>query len=138
MFLTRPSHDRGAAHAMPDRENAGQRSERTFFLTPDNAFDRRARSAAILLGPMQARPASLRLLLLPGLSGSDRIFTRDTVRSETRALQFVFKMLGRIGVDPGAHFLAKRGFCRCIFEIHVHSSRQAAAPALPALMRSIR
>ena len=47
-----------------------------FLLLPDHALDRRRAAAAIFLRPVQAGPAAVGLLLLPGLCRLDQVWRR--------------------------------------------------------------
>src|SRR5215218_2178064 len=65
--LAAKGHHGRSAHALADLERLRQLAVHAFFLLPDHLFDRRGAAAAIFLRPMQAGPAALGLLLLPGL-----------------------------------------------------------------------
>jgi hypothetical protein len=90
------------------------------FLLPDHALDRRRAAAAIFLRPVQAGPAGIGLLLLPGLADLDDVGALERMRpSEDFAALLI--LLRRVGVDPLARLGAERGFLRGVIEIHARA-----------------
>src|SRR5689334_4175170 len=73
LLLAGERHHGRAAHAVADDEHAGELAERTLLLLPDHALDRRRAAAAVLLGPVQAGPAGIGLLLLPGFGDFENV-----------------------------------------------------------------
>src|SRR3954452_2332358 len=118
MRLATPRHHRRAAHALADLEGLRQLAVDAFFLLPDHPLDRRRAAAAIFLGPVQAGPAGLRLLLLPGLADLDDVFLSEPDAAERGLRQLGLILLWRIGLDPLAGLGAERGFLRGVVEIH--------------------
>jgi hypothetical protein len=74
VLLTAERHHGRAAHALADLERLRQLAVDALFLLPDHLLDRAGAAAAIFLRPVQAGPAALGLLLLPGLADIDDIF----------------------------------------------------------------
>src|SRR6185312_8718870 len=67
LLLAGERHHGRAAHAMPNDEHGAELAIRSLFLLPDHPLDRRGAATAIFLRPVQAGPAGIGLLLLPGL-----------------------------------------------------------------------
>src|SRR5262245_30796285 len=76
--LAAPGHHGRAAHALADLERLRQLAVDALFLLPDHALDRRRATSAIFLRPVQAGPAGIRLLLLPGLADLDHVMLGQT------------------------------------------------------------
>src|SRR5207244_13171310 len=92
-----------------------------FLLLPDHALDRACAAAAIFLRPVQAGPAGIGFLVLPGFCDLEQVGALDHGAAE-RGLAQVFLILpGRIGRDPGFRLGAECGFLRGVFEVHLAS-----------------
>ena len=107
-------HHGGDAHAQPDVEEAQRHQVVRLFLLVDHLQDGRAAAAAILLRPGDAGVARLGLLVLPLLGFLEQL---RIVVAGAEALLVVALARG-VGIEPGAHFLAERGFFRRVVEIH--------------------
>src|SRR5580693_882792 len=116
--LAAVSHYGRPAHALADLERLGQLAVDAFFLLPDHPLDRGGAAPAIFLRPVQAGPAGVGLLLLPGLADIDDFLVPqpDTAERGTGKLRLI--LLRRVGLDPLAGLAAKRGFLRGVIEIH--------------------
>src|SRR5581483_1075046 len=101
-----------------DDEDAGEIAERALLLLPDHALDRRSTTAAIFLRPVQAGPAGVGLLLLPGLCDVEDVGALELDAAERGLAQFVLILLRRIRRDPGFRLGAERGFLRGVVEVH--------------------
>ena len=112
-------HHGRAAHAVTDDEHARELAERALFLLPDHALDRGRAASAIFLRPVQAGPARLGLLLLPGLCHFQDVGALERAAAERGFFQFILILLGRVGRDPGLRLGTERGFLRGVIEIHV-------------------
>src|SRR5262249_61005430 len=84
------------------------------FLVVDPLQDGRGAAAAIFLGPGDAGVTSGGLLALPGLGLLQEI---GIVAAGAEAALVVALARG-VGVEPGAHLLAERGFFRRVVEVH--------------------
>src|SRR5206468_3941300 len=114
MLLARKGHHGRPAHAVADDEHARELAERALLLLPAHALDRRGAPAAIVLRPVQARPAGIGLFLLPGLCDLENIGVPELGAAERGFAQFFFVLLGRIRRDPGARSGAKFSFLRSV------------------------
>src|SRR4051794_24125306 len=111
-------HYRRPAHAFADLERAGELGIDALLLLPDHAFHRARAASAIFLWPVQANPAALRLLFLPGLSDLDDVVVLQLDTAERTLRQFRLEFLWRIGIDPRARLGAECGFLGRVIEIH--------------------
>src|SRR6476661_8978530 len=93
-------HHGRTAHAFADLERLRQFAVDAFLLLPDHALDRGGAAAAIFLRPVQAGPAAVGLLLLPGLADIDDLFLLQPDAAERGLRQLRLILLGRVGVDP--------------------------------------
>src|SRR5262249_32739701 len=84
------------------------------FLLVDHLQDGRGAAAAIFLGPGDAGVTGRRLPVLPGLGLLQEI---GIVAAGAEAALVVALARG-VGVEPGAHLLAERGFFRRVVEVH--------------------
>src|SRR5438045_8116244 len=102
---------------MADDEHGAELAEGALLLLPDHPLDRARAAAAIFLWPVQAGPAGLGLLLLPGLADRDDIFLGEPDAAERGLRQLGLILLRRIGLDPLPRLGAERGFRRGVVEI---------------------
>ena len=100
MLLIAIGHHGRPAHALADLERLRQLAVDALLLLPDHALDRGRAAPAIFLRPMQAGPAGLGLLLLPGLADIDDLFLLQPDTAERGLRKFGLILLRRIGVDP--------------------------------------
>jgi hypothetical protein len=68
---------------------------------------------------VQAGPASIGLLLLPGLCDLKQVGALDHGAAERGLAQILFILPWRIGRDPGFRLGAECGFLRGVVEIHL-------------------
>ena len=73
VLLAAERHHGRAAHAFADLERLRQLAVDALFLLPDHLLDRGRAAAAIFLRPVQAGPAGIGLLLLPGLRDLENV-----------------------------------------------------------------
>src|SRR5262249_50987801 len=111
-------HHRRAAHPLADLERLRQLAVDALFLLPDHALDRSRATAAIFLRPVQAGPAAICLLLLPGLADLDHVVLGKANAPERRLRELGLEFLPRVGIDPLAGGVAEFGFLRRVVEIH--------------------
>src|SRR5262249_39927363 len=111
-------HQRRPAHAFADLEGARELEIDALLLLPDYALDSRGAAAAIFPRPVQAGPAALGLLLLPGLGDLDDVVLPQSDPAKRRLEKFRLEFLGRISVDPGPGLRAECGLLRRVVEIH--------------------
>ncbi len=88
------------------------------LLPPDHPLDRGGAPAAVVLGPVQAGPAGVGLLLLPGLGRRHRIDPGDGKIAEAGGFEIGLQLARRVGVNPAAHLGAKDGFLGGVIEVH--------------------
>src|SRR5262249_40907176 len=112
MLLTRERHHGRPAHAVADDEHRAELAAHAFFLLPDHALGRGRAAAAIVLRPVEAGPAGIGLLLLPGLCDLENVSVLELRAAERGFAQLLLILLWRIGGNPGARCLAERGFLR--------------------------
>ena len=118
LLLAGERHHGRPAHAVADDEHAAELAERALFLLPDHALDRRRAAPAIFLRPVQAGPAGIGLLLLPGLCDLEDVGALELGAAERGFAQFLLILLRRVGRDPGFGLGAERGFLRGVVEVH--------------------
>src|SRR5262249_20766268 len=92
-LLVAPGHHGRPAHALADLERLRQLSVDAFFLLPDHALDGGSPTAAIFLWPVQAGPAAVCLLLLPGLADLDHVVLGEANAAERRRRELSLKLL---------------------------------------------
>src|SRR2546421_7513519 len=117
LFAGKRHHGR-PAHAMADNEHSAELAERPFLLLPDHAFDRGSAAPAIFLWPVQACPAGVRLLFLPGFRDLKNVRALELGAAKRGFAQLFFILLGRVRRDPGLCLGAERGLLRGVIEIH--------------------
>src|SRR5579862_2120334 len=117
LFAGERHHGR-PAHAMADDEHRRELAERALLLLPDDPLDRRGTATAIILRPVQAGPARIGLLLLPGLRDLQHVGALEPGAAERGFAQLLFILLRRIRRDPGARLGAEGGFLRGVVEVH--------------------
>src|SRR5712675_2810104 len=118
LVFTGVGHHGRPAHAVADDEHRAELAERALFLLPDHALDRRRAAAAIFLRPVQAGPAGIGLLLLPGLGDLQNIGVLERRAAKRGFAQLFLILLRRIRRDPGFRLGAKRGLLRGVIEVH--------------------
>ena len=118
LLLARKRHHGRPAHAVADDEHRAQLAEGALLLLPDHALDRRRAAAAIFLRPVQAGPAGIGFLLLPGLCDFEDVGVLERRAAERGFAQLLLILLRRIGRDPGLGLGAERGFLRRVVEVH--------------------
>ena len=119
LLLAGERHHGRPAHAVTDDEHAAKLAERAFFLLPDHALDRRRATAAILLGPLQAGPAGIGLLLLPGFCHFKDVGALERGSAERGFAKLFLVLFRRVGRDPRLGLSAERGFLRGVIEVHM-------------------
>ncbi len=116
LLLGAVGQDGRAAHADADAEDVGRRGELRLLLPPDHALDRGGAAAAVLLGPGDAGPARVGLLLLPGLRPLD-VLLGHVLTQDVDACVFGTSQLG-VGLEPGAGLGAELRLFGGVVEIH--------------------
>src|SRR5579864_2139986 len=99
LFAGERHHGR-PAHAVADDEHRTELAEGAFLLLPDHALNRRRAATAIILWPVQAGPARIGLLLLPGLRDLQHVGALEPGAAERGFAQLLFILLRRIRRDP--------------------------------------
>src|SRR3954466_14208779 len=112
VLLAAERHHGRAAHALADLERLRQLAVDALFLLPDHPLDRRGAAAAIFLRPVQAGPAAIGLLLLPGLSDLDHVVLGEPDAAERRGREFSLEFLRRIAGNPLAGDATELSFLR--------------------------
>src|SRR5258706_16261432 len=90
----------------------------SFSMPPYRPLNRGAPPPAIFLRPVQAGPAGVGFLLLPGLADIDDFFLLQPDPAERRLGKLRLELLRRVGVDPFPSLGAEFGFLRGVIEIH--------------------
>ena len=130
LLLAGERHHGRPAHAVADDEHAGELAERALFLLPDHALDRRRSAAAIFLRPVQAGPAGIGLLLLPGFCDLENVGVLERGTAERGFAKLFLVLLRRVGRYPRLGLGAERGFLRGVIEVHERRpSNSAVVPA---------
>src|SRR5439155_21749486 len=96
LLLAGERHHGRPAHAVADDEHAAKLADRALFLLPDHALDRRRAAAAIFPGPVQAGPAGIGLLLLPGLCDLQNIGALERGPAERGFAKLFLVLLRRV------------------------------------------
>src|SRR5215475_6429843 len=117
--LAGEGHHGRSAHAVPDDEHRAELAESALLLLPDHPLDRRSAAAAIFLRPVQAGPAGIRLLLLPGLRDLQNVGVLELGAAERGFAQLLLILPGRVRGDPAPCLGAERGFLWGVVEIHL-------------------
>src|SRR5689334_16708880 len=118
LLLAGERHHGRTAHALADDEHAGELAERALLLLPDHALDRRRATATIFLRPVQAGPAGIGLLLLPGFCDLEHVGVLQPGAAERDLAQLILVLLRRVGLYPRPGFSTERGFLRGVVEVH--------------------
>src|SRR5216684_1229132 len=97
LIFTGKGHHGRAAHAVADDEHSAELAEGALFLLPDHALDRRRTAPAIFLRPMQAGPAGIGFLFLPGFCHFEDVGALELDTAERSLPQLVLILLRRVG-----------------------------------------
>src|ERR1041384_1891831 len=98
VLLAAERHHGRPAHALADLERLRQLAVDALFLLPDHLLDRGGAPAAISLRPVQAGPAALGLLLLPGLADVDDLLVLQPDPAERGSGKLGLVFLRRVGL----------------------------------------